>query len=181
MNFTAIINQFFGTLSIVAQVATVLIFIFLIIKKQQIFVKFFSEKKSLFCIFVVAFLAILGSLIYSEVIGYEPCKLCWFQRIFMYPQVFILGLALLKKDFHMFDYSILLSAFGAFIAGYHYLLQIGIAPSLPCSAVGYSVACSQRFVMQYGYITLPLMAFSTFILMLVLGIGAKISAKSKTN
>ena len=107
-----------------------------------------------------------GSLIYSDVIGYEPCKLCWFQRIFMYPQVFLLALALWKKDKNIIDYTALLSIFGAIIAGYHYLLQLGIAPDLSCGAVGYSVSCAQRFVMNFGYITLPLMAFTAFLMIL---------------
>ena len=120
--------------------------------------------------FIVALAATLGSLFYSEIAGYEPCKLCWFQRIFMYPQVFLLGLALYKKDLGMAPYSLLLSSVGAVIAFYHYLLQLNIAPSLPCSAMGYSVSCSQVFVMNFGYITIPLMAFSAFVLLIFLAL-----------
>lgn len=117
---------------------------------------------------MVALVAMVGSLIYSEIIGYEPCKLCWLQRIFMYSQVILLGMALFKKDYKIISYSIVLSIIGAIIAGYHYLLQLGVASGLPCSAVGYSVSCSQRFVMQYGYITIPMMALSAFVLITLL-------------
>ena len=58
--------------------------------------------------------------------------------------------------------------FGAAIAGYHYLLQLGWLPSLICEAVGYSAGCSQRFVMNFGYITLPLMSFTAFLLLIAI-------------
>lgn len=162
---TTIVNQTLGVLTILAQIFSVLLLIFLITKKP---LPNLLKKNILLIAFVVALVAIVGSLTYSEIIGYEPCKLCWFQRIFMYPQVILLGMALLKKDYKIISYSIVLSVIGAIIAGYHYLLQIGIAPNLPCSAVGYSVSCSQRFVMQFGYITIPMMAFSAFVLVTLL-------------
>ena len=124
-------------------------------------------QKALWFAFLVALIATSGSLFYSEVAGFEPCKLCWFQRIFMYPQVLLLGMAIWKKDRHIADYGILLAVLGALVAGYHYLLQLGIAPNLPCSAVGYSVSCSQVFVMNFGYITIPLMSFTAFLLIVI--------------
>lgn len=116
---------------------------------------------------IVAVLATAGSLFYSEIAGYEPCKLCWFQRIFMYPQVILLAIALWKRDDHIRLYSIWLSAVGAVIAAYHYLLQIGVISGGPCSAVGYSVSCAQRFVLQHGYITIPMMALTAFLMITV--------------
>ena len=129
--------------------------------------RFFKENY-LVLAFILALAAVSGSLFYSEIAGYEPCKLCWFQRIFMYPQVFLFGLALYKKDRGIAPYSLLLSIIGAVIAAYHYLLQLDIAPSLPCSAVGYSVSCSQVFVMNFGYITIPLMSLTVFSLIAML-------------
>ncbi|MDO8452412.1 MAG: disulfide oxidoreductase, partial [bacterium] len=118
--------------------------------------------------FLIALTSMLGSLYYSEVAGYEPCKLCWYQRILMYPLVLLFGFAILKKRKDVTDYALLLSLVGAVIAGYHYLLQRGIVPNIGCAAIGYSVSCSQRFVMQFGYLTIPLMAFSGFALISVL-------------
>lgn len=123
--------------------------------------------------FIVALTAMLGSLTYSDVIGYEPCKLCWYQRIFMYPQVFLLGLASLKKDKNIVNYAILLSSVGAMIAVYHYLMQISFADISSCGVVGYSTACSQRFVLQFGYITIPIMSLTAFALILTFLIIAK--------
>ena len=47
---------------------------------------------------VVAILATAGSLYFSEVAGFVPCTLCWYQRIAMYPLVVILGLAASRRD-----------------------------------------------------------------------------------
>ena len=59
---------------------------------------FFRRYSLQFALFV-AMSATLGSLFFSEIAKFTPCKLCWFQRIFMYPQVLILGIALFYKDF----------------------------------------------------------------------------------
>jgi disulfide bond formation protein DsbB len=118
--------------------------------------------------FVLTLAAISGSLFYSEIAGYTPCKLCWFQRIFMYPQAIILALAIWRHDRAVAWYTLWLSVPGGLLAGYHYLLQIGVAPAIPCSAVGVSVVCSQRFVMQFGYVTIPMMALTAFALIALL-------------
>jgi len=172
MTAVPLVNFILGVLTIVAQVGVVACIAAFIVKNEAV-LRFFS-KYALRIAFGAAFLATLGSLFYSEIAGYEPCKLCWLQRIFMYPQAIILGMALWAKDRAVARYSIVLSAVGAVIAGYHYLLQLGVAPALPCAAVGYSAACSQRFVMQFGYITIPLMAFSAFALILVSMTAAKL-------
>ncbi len=124
------------------------------------------KKYGLTFAFIVSATATLGSLFYSEVLGYEPCELCWYQRIFMYPLPFISGLALRKKDRSVMPYIILLASIGLTIALYHYLMQVGLLPSLVCDAVGYSTSCSQRFVMEYGYITIPMMSLTAFGLIL---------------
>jgi disulfide bond formation protein DsbB len=94
----------------------------------------------------------------------------------MYPQAVLLGLALWKKDKGIALYSLALSIVGSAIAGYHYLLQRGVVPELPCAAVGISESCSQRFVMTFGYITIPLMAFTAFLLL----IASMISLRKKS-
>lgn len=106
-------------------------------------------------------LALGGSLFYSDILGYEPCKFCWWQRIFIYPQVVLLGLALIRKDYKIWKYSIYLAVISTFLSLNHYLLQVTGSSILPCSAVGYSSSCSKVFVMTFGYMTIPLMAATT--------------------
>lgn len=175
MGLAPIVNQILGILTVLAQALIVLLVVFLLTKKHS-FMNFINKRAFLLA-FLVALISMLGSLTYSDIIGYEPCKLCWFQRILMYPQVVILGMASFKKDFRVASYSIVLSIIGAVLAGYHYLLQIGVAPALPCSAVGYSASCSQRFVLQYGYITIPMMALSAFVLIALLLYSHKLNSE----
>ncbi len=117
---------------------------------------------------IIATVSTVGSLIYSNVFGYSPCDLCWYQRIFIYSQVVVLGVALVKKFNDAVYYSLALSTIGAAIAALHYYGQMFDASALPCAAVGYSAACSQRFVAELGYITIPMMALTAFGLLLVI-------------
>jgi len=111
--------------------------------------------------------AVALTLFYSEVIGFPPCSLCWWQRVFLYPQVVIFALALFKGQKSIAEYSILLSLIGFGVAIYHHALQILPAGSLPCSAEG-TISCAQRFIFEFGYITLPLMAATVFAFLIAL-------------
>lgn len=85
----------------------------------------------------------------------------------MYPLVLLLLLVAVKKDKKIADYVMGLSLIGAVIAGYHYLMQVGVVKGGSCAAVGYSVACAQRFVLRFSYVSIPMMALSAFLLILV--------------
>ncbi len=163
MDMVQIVGYILPLLTLVSHIFIVIgIFWFLFFKKG--FLKIIKNNShTLFVLgFIVALVSTSGSLFYSEIAKYEPCKLCWFQRIFMYPQVLLFGLALYKKQKVIVDYLLLMSVFGLVIALYHYLLQIDLVPSVVCSVVGYSVSCSQRFEMEYGYITIPMMSLTAF-------------------
>ena len=165
-NLAIYINWIFGTLTIVANVISIGLIAAILYRRFSLssFAKFFSDK-AVTVSFIATTLATVGSLIYSEIIGYEPCKLCWIQRIFMYPLVVILGMALWRKDKGIRIYVFVLSVVGAVVALYHYISQLGWNPlDLECASLGYSVSCAQTFVLQFGYITLPFMAFSAFVL-----------------
>lgn len=74
-------------------------------------------------IWVQAFVATTGSLFYSEIMGYVPCEMCWYQRILMYPLVIIYGTAAIKKDISIALPGLILSVIGLPISIYHYILQ----------------------------------------------------------
>lgn len=170
-----------STISLLLPILTVagqafLVILLFAIFLQNKFVLLFVKNNATLIAFLAATFAMLGSLYYSEIMGYEPCKLCWIQRIFIYPQVILLGLALIKKETIVSAYnSITLSIFGGLVAGYHYLLQIGAVPNLPCSAVGYSVSCSQRFVLEFGYLTIPMMGLTAFSIILLTLITSRLN------
>jgi len=119
-----------------------------------------------------AFVTVLGatvlSLLYSEVFGFVPCGLCWFQRALLYPQVVILGIALWQKRRDVADYIIGLSAFGALIALYQHYLQMGGSAFAVCPTAGVGADCAKRIMFEFGYITFPLMAFTVFAFLIIL-------------
>ncbi len=118
--------------------------------------------------FVVALTATSGSLFYSEIAKFTPCLLCWWQRIFMYPQVLLIGLGVVKKDKDIADYAMAMSLVGGSISLYHYYIQLGGNKFIPCATVGYSINCTQRFSLEFGYITIPMMALSAFVAIFLL-------------
>lgn len=169
------VNFFLAVLSVASQIGAVAGILFFYIGSKKAVAKFlaFFSRNYLKLALTVSLTATLGSLFYSEIAGFTPCKLCWFERIFMYPQTVIFGVAMWKKDAKIWIYSLTLSIIGATISIYHYLLQIGILPEGSCDAVGRSVSCSKVFVMTFGYITIPLMAGTAFVLLILLAIAAK--------
>lgn len=125
---------------------------------------------------LLASLGTAGSLWYSNVIGYPPCDLCWVQRIFLYPQVLLLAVAVLKRDRGAVDYALALSLAGLAVALYHVSLQLGLSPLVPCS-VG-AVSCGQRFFLAYGYVTIPVMSLTAFALQALVMAAAKVTSRA---
>lgn len=118
--------------------------------------------------FLIALSAVVSSLIYSELIGYAPCLLCWWARVFFYPQLVIFGIALYKKEKTFYPYALALTVLGLCVSTYHYIVEsVGYSP-LPCEATG--VSCLVRYVHTLGFITIPLMGlvgFATLLLFLI--------------
>lgn len=124
--------------------------------------------------FLIAAASTVFSLLYSNVIGFAPCTLCWYQRIFMYPLVVLLGMAWLKhNDTHILDYTLALSILGGIIALYHNYIYYGGASLFPCDASGLGVSCNRQYVLELGYITIPLMSATAFALVFVLLLAQK--------
>ncbi len=168
-----IMTQILSALTVFAQIE-ILVLVFLLVtdknRRSKILKKFakIADKYT----FVMALIATLGSLYYSEIAGFEPCKYCWFQRILMYPLTIIMFIAIRIKDKYVSRYVLPISVMGTLLAGYHYLTQLGWLPST-CIATGYSVGCAKVFVMTFGYITIPMMSFTAFLLIVVLQIISK--------
>lgn len=166
-------TQILSVLTVVAQIEILILVVLLLRdknRKSKMLKKFakIADKYT----FVMALVATLGSLYYSEIAGFEPCKYCWFQRILMYPLVVIMYIAIKVKDKYISRYVLPISGIGTLLAGYHYLTQLGWLPST-CVATGYSVGCAKIFVMTFGYITIPMMSFTAFLLIFVLQVISK--------
>jgi disulfide bond formation protein DsbB len=122
------------------------------------------EPHVLWMAFVVALLAMLGSLYFSEIAHYEPCRLCWYQRIGMYPLVLILGIAAWKRDTGVRIYAIPLAAIGAVISTYHYFLEW--FPQIDTGGCSIVAPCTQVWFREFGFISLPLLALIAFLLVI---------------
>lgn len=122
---------------------------------------------------------VASSLFYSEVLGYLPCGLCWLQRVFLYPQAVLFGVAVWKRENVIADYSIALSSSSAVIALYHQYLQWGGSGLLPCPAVQLAADCSQRSFLELGYITFPLIGFTSSVFLIVLMLYARKNGSEK--
>jgi disulfide bond formation protein DsbB len=126
-----------------------------------------SRETFLFAAWATSILAIFGSLYFSEIRQYEPCLLCWYQRILMYPFALILGIAVVKKDYRISLYTMAMSAVGALISIYHYSLQK--VPFMADNAVTCGrVPCTGQYINWLGFITIPFLALSAFIIIFTL-------------
>lgn len=166
----------FATLTLISQIFLgifVIIFFFEKLTKSNKLIKKIIQtlsSNSLSFAFLVSVVVTLGSLFLSEVAHFIPCKLCWFQRIFMYPQVLILGIATFTNDFGVRKYIIPLSLVGLAIAIYQYALQMSPIP-LPCTDE--IASCAAKQFTEFGYVTIPMMSATAFLLILMLMILGK--------
>jgi disulfide bond formation protein DsbB len=112
---------------------------------------------------IIALLATVGSLFFSEVMLLPPCVLCWYQRIAMYPLVVILGVGIILGDRRVKFYALPVCLAGFAVAVYHNLLYYGILPEsiAPCTQ---GVSCTSVQLEWLGLITIPLMSLTAFVL-----------------
>jgi disulfide bond formation protein DsbB len=111
----------------------------------------------------IALVATLGSLYFSEIADFPPCRLCWFQRIAMYPLAVLLLVAALRRDFRGAAlYGLAFPVAGAAVAIYHvYIEQNPEAESAGCKIGG--APCSVKWIDELGYITIPVLALTAFL------------------
>jgi len=102
------------------------------------------------------------SLFFSTVLEYEPCVLCWYQRMCLFPMILILGAGLFPNfDKSVIKYSLPLAIAGGLTAFYHTLLYAGIIPESiqPCSK---GVSCTEKYFELFGFVSIPMLSFIAF-------------------
>ncbi len=167
------LNTMLGWGTLLMQVVTVFLAVVYITKQESI--ERWIGRYALLVAFGASFVGAFFTLLYSEYFGIVPCGLCWFQRIFLYPQVFMFAVAWFKRDVMIVYYSATLSIAGMIVALYQHALQMGVSSPLPCPSSG-EADCAKRLVFELGYITFPLMAASLFAFLIVLMLIYKRSA-----
>ena len=160
--------QFYNTLvallSLVAIAAAIGLTIYRLIKGPD--AADVLKRAAIWLAWIVAVVATAGSLIYSEVVHLVPCRLCWFQRIAMYPLSVILLVGAIRREALVKYYALPLSLGGALVSIWHYLNQA--FPSLESGSCDLANPCSARYVEAFGFISIPFMAGTGFILISVL-------------
>ena len=114
-----------------------------------------------FLAWLLATVSTLGSLFLGEVMGYTPCLLCWYQRICMYPLVFVLAAGLFPFDPKVVRYALPLAFAGWLLAVFHLALVGGLIPESvqPCRQ---GVPCSDVQVVWLGFLNIPLLSVLAF-------------------
>lgn len=100
-----------------------------------------TRDNRLYVAWVVALIATIGSLYFSEIRGFRPCVLCWYQRIMMYPLAVVLGVAALRGDLGVRAYALPLAAIGFLTALYQNLETWGVVPTLRACTADPSAGC----------------------------------------
>jgi len=166
--FTSTLNLLVSAFIIVLQIITVAIIAWFFLSKNRASGRVLRSISN--NAYIISFLITLSgmvlSLVYSDVIGYVPCTLCWYSRVLLYPEALLLGLALWKEDRTITDYIIALSGLGVVLSIYQKYIELGGKSVIPCAAT--AVSCSKVYVMEFGYITIPVMALTSFAFIFVL-------------
>jgi disulfide bond formation protein DsbB len=123
-------------------------------------------ENGLLFIWVVSLVATLGSLYFSEIRGYEPCKLCWIQRIFMYPIVIMTTIAVIQKNARIAVTTAVFATIGGCFSLYHYGIQKLSFLSDSAPSCG-QIPCTGQYINWFGFVTIPFLALTAFILIAI--------------
>lgn len=113
--------------------------------------------------------AMVGSLYFSEIVGFAPCKLCWYQRIAMFSIAIISFAAALRNDKNIARYTIVLAPLGLIVSTYHYLLEW--FPTLETNVCSLDVPCTAVWFRELGFVTLCFMAGCAFITVIAVSLA----------
>lgn len=169
MRLYATVVQTLGALALVAVALAVLLLAMLAVPRGRERLRRGlggSDRHILAWVWIVAAVAMAGSLYFSDGVGFVPCLLCWYQRIAMYPLVLVLGVGLVRGDPGVWRYGVPLSVVGLVIAAYHVALQL--RPSLEVVSCQAGAPCSARYVAVFGFVSIPGMAAAAFLLITAL-------------
>lgn len=173
------LNLFLGGGAILLQIFSVVVLFLLFWGPKKNKFLDVVDKHFLVLSFFITLMASIFPLVYSEIINFAPCFLCWWQRVFMFPLVFMFGVALWDKDRKVIRYALPLICVGFLISVYqNFFYYFGENSSLPCDASG--VSCYQRLVSEFGgYISIPMMALTAFFALSTLLAVAHFYGKNK--
>jgi disulfide bond formation protein DsbB len=122
------------------------------------------EGYELWLVFLVSSVATGGSLFFSEIAGFIPCELCWYQRICMYPLTIVTLLAAIANDRRVGRYLLPLPLVGAGVSIYHLLVENGVVHQAQACLLSAPGGCATKWINEFGYMTIPTLALTAFVL-----------------
>lgn len=128
----------------------------------------FVRRWGMWLVFVLSIAGVALTLLYSDVFGFVPCGLCWLQRVFLYPHLFLSGTALFLKEQVIARYGMVLAFPGLLLGVYQHLLQMGVFETLLCPATGAGASCRERILFEFGFMTFPLLSAVLFFFLIAL-------------
>ncbi len=132
---------------------------------------YWLDRSSMYIALLASWIAMLGSLYFSEVMGFVPCELCWYQRILMYPLAAVLAVGLLVRDRYLPRIVLPLSTLGIFVSLYHYLLEkTDLFDAVTVCSMG--VSCTTMWINWFGFVTIPFLALVAFTIITVMSVVA---------
>lgn len=146
---THYLNLILGSGAILLFVASIVVLAILFAAPRKNSYLGFIDRHYLKLGFIVSFIAAIFSMVYSEIVGFLPCYLCWYQRIFLFPLPFIFGTAIWTQDRHIVKYVLPLLSVGFIISIYqNFIFYFGDPGTKPCDASG--VSCYQLLIQEFG-------------------------------
>ena len=154
-----------GALAILGLVGQALVVVFVLaLLVARVRVRELLWGYELWAAFVVAALATGGSLFFSQVAGYVPCEMCWFQRICMYPLSLLTLFLAWHGDHRAARYLVPFPIVGAGVSIYHILIENHVVSTPQACQVG--AGCTVKWIDYFGYMTIPTLALTGFVLLL---------------
>ncbi len=181
---TARFSVFFALLALACWGATITVIGLAVLarrRRDQASSSLFDDVRriSLWLAWLVATVTTLGSLYYSEVAHFTPCKLCWYQRIAMYPLAIVLLIAAARRDRGIAWYVVPVATIGALFSVYQTQLQA--FPHQHSSFCTLTEPCTVRYVWEFGFVSLPFMALSAFVFIITMTIVAASTDSFRSN
>ena len=166
---THAIVSLLAVLGVVGQVLVVVLLVLLLVARDR--VREWLWGYELWAAFLVAAIATGGSLFLSDVAGYVPCEMCWFQRICMYPLSLLTLFAAYHRDYRFARYLLPFPVIGACVSIYHLLIENKVVATPAACQIG--AGCNVKWIDYFGYMTIPTLALTAFVLLTIfLGLAA---------
>ena len=119
-------------------------------------------KWSLYFAWVIALTGCAISLYFGEVLWIEPCRLCWYQRMALFPLAVILGIDIYQKNRSGIQFSWPFVVFGG-IAAFYQALAIHVPSVQICGQ-----QCAEPIFSLFGWITFPDLSTASFLAIAIL-------------